>query len=475
MTTLIKNGLVYDGVSPEPRRADVLFDTKKIRAVRPLLRASALRVIDASGCAVIPGLIDTGSSIDRYGGLFSEDIQKEFVRRGITTVIAGGGGASLAPFRADVFHAFFYPSDSFSGNADWVSFGDFLNALRATRLWLHAGSLAGYRNIFSPFASPLEIRQRAEAVLQDGALGISFDWDDAVSYPVSLRNLEAAAEVLASAKKACSLYLDSSRVSFGALHLFSRMFARLRAKFHISRFRPHASLFPEWESGRGFSKYADISLSSHLPYPIYGFLPSSFRCLEFAEMQRRVRLVEYEDEILTHLRALPLSEVLIAHLPHHLRHLEGKRFRDLVFRFLLSLPRTVLHCMRLSDLKAVLLLKNSSSEHALPFLRHSSSTISSGGTLPLCISLRDSQTFQVSAFPRLAESSGLLTGEVLAKMTSLPAKLYGIRRRGKIAEGFHPDLAVLKNWNVARVFVQGELAFENGVFHDTHSGKVIVD
>ncbi|MDP3725160.1 MAG: hypothetical protein Q8R20_01680, partial [Nanoarchaeota archaeon] len=232
MTTLIKNGLVYDGVSREPRRADVFFEKDKIRAVGPRPRARADRVVHADGCVVIPGLIDTGSDIDRYGGLFSHDIQKEFLRRGITTVIAGGSGVSLAPFRPDLFRTFFHSSESFAGNADWKSFADFLSVLRKGRLSLHVGAMAGYRNLYSPFVSQREMRERVIRVLEEGALGVSLDWSDPVSYPFSPDAVRALGEALSSSGKVCALGLDSSRLLPGPFDMFRRFFSGLRSKLH---------------------------------------------------------------------------------------------------------------------------------------------------------------------------------------------------------------------------------------------------
>ena len=439
MTTLIKNALVYDGVSREPRRADIFFDTKKIRAVRPRIRARADRIFDARGEAVFPGLLDTNPSLGRREDFLTDEAQKEFLRRGITTLIAP------------------YP----------------LSLLSTARLRLHAGSLFDYRSVFSPFLSSAKMLGLVERGLEDGALGIFFDWGDPVSYPFSLRSLTDVGSALSSAKKVCVFHLDPSRSSSGLLHMFSRIFSGLRAKLHFSRFRPQETLFHEWVSGRSLNQYADISFASDVPYPIFGLLPPSFHRLEFEEMARRIRDREYEKEILSHLEQIPLSDIRLGRVPPHVQHFSGKRFRDLVFRFQLPLARAALHFMRISDLEATVLLRNAAERHAFSFLRHPSSTLSSGGTIPFATQLSGARVFHVSDFPRLAESSGLFLGEVLAKMTSVPARLYGIPRRGRVEEGSLPDLVIARDWVPAKVFVGGELAFHNGVFSDSYSGKII--
>ena len=95
---LIKNGTVIDGSGADGFRADVVVKDGKIVAVGENL-GEAARVIDAAGLVVTPGFIDSHSHADSSIFTFPEQIEK--VEQGITTNIAGQCGVSPAPVKKD--------------------------------------------------------------------------------------------------------------------------------------------------------------------------------------------------------------------------------------------------------------------------------------------------------------------------------------------------------------------------------------
>ena len=95
---VIRGGEVIDG-SGRPRfRADVAIDDDRIAAVGRLAGAGAEREIEAGGRIVCPGFIDTHTHDDRLlrdGGDMAPKASQ-----GVTTVVAGNCGISLAPLVA---------------------------------------------------------------------------------------------------------------------------------------------------------------------------------------------------------------------------------------------------------------------------------------------------------------------------------------------------------------------------------------
>lgn len=90
-TTLIRNGLL---VLPEGERAgDILLADEKIQAIGPNLSGDgAHRIVDASGCVVLPGLVDPHTHIVLDTGIYKTPDDWEVGTRtaacgGVTTVI----------------------------------------------------------------------------------------------------------------------------------------------------------------------------------------------------------------------------------------------------------------------------------------------------------------------------------------------------------------------------------------------------
>ena len=93
--TIIRGGQVIDGTGRLRFRADVAIDDDRIAAVGDLSGAVAQRVIDATGRIVAPGFIDVHTHDDRM--LRDAGDMTPKVSQGVTTVVAGNCGISLAP------------------------------------------------------------------------------------------------------------------------------------------------------------------------------------------------------------------------------------------------------------------------------------------------------------------------------------------------------------------------------------------
>lgn len=91
MTILIKNGRVLDPATETDKIADVLIKEGKIKKVDTKIKAAADKVIDASGCFVMPGLIDLHVHLRDPGYEYKETVEtgaKAAAKGGFTTVLA---------------------------------------------------------------------------------------------------------------------------------------------------------------------------------------------------------------------------------------------------------------------------------------------------------------------------------------------------------------------------------------------------
>ena len=94
---VIRGGLVVDGTGAAPRRADVAITGDRITAIGDKLDGRS--VVDASGCHVTPGFIDIHTHYDAQ--VFWDPALTPSCFHGVTTVVAGNCGFSIAPTRPE--------------------------------------------------------------------------------------------------------------------------------------------------------------------------------------------------------------------------------------------------------------------------------------------------------------------------------------------------------------------------------------
>ena len=116
---LLRGGTVIDGTGAPRRTADVAVDGARVAAIGRLDAMRAEREIDASGLVVCPGFIDTHTHDDR--AVLSDPGMACKVSQGVTTVVTGNCGVSLAPLTGREPP----PPLNLLGGDDWYRFPTF--------------------------------------------------------------------------------------------------------------------------------------------------------------------------------------------------------------------------------------------------------------------------------------------------------------------------------------------------------------
>ena len=182
---LIKNARVIDGSGSPAFPADVAIENGVIAAVGQLGDASAVEMIDAHGRFLTPGFIDIHRHAD--AALFREGFGKAELSQGLTTVINGNCGLSLAPLggaHAEETVRYLAPiTGEIAPELRFDTLKAYFTAVQQLALPLNSGMLIGMgtlRTFVAGFAAgDLDLfQERAlhyylEAALADGALGVS--------------------------------------------------------------------------------------------------------------------------------------------------------------------------------------------------------------------------------------------------------------------------------------------------------------
>ena len=213
---ILRGGEVIDGSGRARFRADVAIEGDRIAEIGAVVRAASAGEIDVSGKIVAPGFIDVHTHDDR--ALFATPEMMAKASQGVTTVVTGNCGISLAPLTID--HAPPPPLDLIGEAVDYHygRFADYLAALDRTPAAINAACLVGHSTLrvgsMTALDRPAEapeighMRELLQEALDAGAVGLSSGLAYAPAEHAPPAEIEALAALL---RPAGALYTTHMR------------------------------------------------------------------------------------------------------------------------------------------------------------------------------------------------------------------------------------------------------------------------
>jgi N-acyl-D-amino-acid deacylase len=216
---LFRRARLIDGSGADARIADVLVDGDGITAIsepgRSFAVATALQVIECEGLALAPGFIDVHTHDDALLLQNASGKPHPKLSQGVTTVITGNCGVSLAPLQSRDVPA---PLDILGRDAyRFASFADYLQELQSSRPACNAAALVGHTTLRVRHVSDLSMEatgaqcetmaRDVQAALDAGAIGLSTGVYYPPSRAASTKEMVAVARPLGAVQAPITMHL----------------------------------------------------------------------------------------------------------------------------------------------------------------------------------------------------------------------------------------------------------------------------
>lgn len=425
---LLRDATVIDGSGAPRYQADVAIRGERIAAIGKLSAASAVEVIDVGGQVVAPGFIDAHTHDDR--ALLSSPDMTPKVSQGVTTVITGNCGISLAPMPIAVPQPVTPPLNLLDDAGEWFrfrSFREYTDSVRGAPAAVNCAHLVGHTTLRIACMERLDrpatgeevrrMRALVDEALDAGAIGVSTGlfYETAVA-----ATTEEVIEVSRPLGEHGGLYCTHMRDEA------DRIVDSLEETFRIGR-----------ETG------VPVVISHHklVGRPNYGRSRETLALIEQRMREQPVCLDCYPytagSTILSADRAATASRVLVT-WSKALPEFAGRDLSEIAEQLRVSQDEAI---ERLQPAGAIYFRMDE--EDVQRILQFGPTMIGSDG-LP-----HDTAPHPRlwGAFPRVLGHYGRLLGlfpleTAVHKMTGLTARNFGLRDRGLIREGAYADLTI---------------------------------
>ena len=500
---IIRNGKIIDGTGSPFFWADIAIKNGKIARIGKGLD-DAHKIIDAHGLVVTPGFIDSHSHADN--AILTYPDQMEKIEQGITTSIGGQCGESPAPNR-----------NGMSGQK-MQTMGDFLNEVKSIPQGANIATFVGHNELrctvmgMENRAPSKEELEEMKALLRDGiehgALGISFGL---VYSPGCYADTEELIELAKVAGEYHALVAAHIRNENSALVKATEEFIEVIRAAGVRGILSHhkASMKENWgkvnhtlrlidkANEEGVDVYCDV-----YPYTAWHtslsttFIPKEYRAVGSkeladllrnpvirAEIKARQLKVRGKDDLswgqITKCAGYPeyegmcLSEVAKVH---------GKDVYETIFDIISESHNLCYICgfsMCEEDVETV--------------LAHPRAMVCTDSSVA-----KDAKVYHPrlrGSFPRVLgryvrERKVTTLPEMIRKMKSMPASVYGLTGKGLLREGFDADICIFDPEKIIDhaeymacheraeglnyVILNGEIVLENAVYNGKKMGKVLL-
>ncbi len=514
MTTLLKNGKIYDGTGSDPVFGDILTEGDRIRKMGPDIADAADRTMDLKGLSVAPGFID-GHSHNDWFAIRKDQLPffEPFIRQGISTFVAGNCGISEVGFEKDSAFVDKAGAGLFGFTDTFGAYGSVKEFLEATdrkmpcnmlELAGHCtarASVAGTEN--RPLTPAEEERMLAilEKALQEGAAGLSLGLMYVPGVYSDTEEIRKVAQLCVKYDKPLTVHPRAeSKVSMsyplvGRAHILRALdeLVEISRGTHLKLQYSHAIFV-----GRSSFRYKDEFLKIlndqrsrgvDMMFDIYNelrgvsvitvILPDWFQGLSPAEKKKPATRMKLRALVAatSKLLGFGFDDIEIAYIGPGYECYEGKTVHQIAVEEQASDFDTYLKLCEISNFKGRVNMGPYTTEEIIHDFEKN----------PNCLYITDAWVEEHGVqnpvlhdcFPRFLRDSLLGLGDTMPRtvrrMTGATADRFRIPERGYLREGYYADLTVFdeeklkagtpgqgKAFGIEKLLINGALVLDQG-------------
>lgn len=473
---IIRGGTVVDGSGSPPKRADVGVLGDTIQAVGDLSAASAERVIAAEGRTITPGFVDTHTHSE--GVLLSEPLHANALMQGITTVITGLDGMSFAPLSPSRYSEYRWwlsglhgrpPDDILTGSVDGFLSNFRHVGVNVAYLVPHATirlEIAGFVDVPLDHDQIRVAQRMIRQGLDEGAVGFS---SGGSYYPGPWADTDELSAMCEALREGGGVYVAETRRAnleraYGHDGLAEALeVARVaRVPLHLAHFRtsPATASRPSELVGpvdKARKDLVDVTFDIY-PYPtgssiLVGLLPSWAQEGGPSDILARLRSGD-RDRIAAWLnehRQEALTEAVISYGGER-SELEGNSIATLATRDHVTVGEMLCSLLDWTDLEIGFVVSPPTDPAIWEQVDRDAMSLLSRPDYMVCSDITPLGGFchprSFGAYPRFLgrlrrRYDTISLEDMVERMTSRPARRFGMSKRGRISEGWYADLVVL--------------------------------
>lgn len=517
---LIQNGTIIDGTGKPRYKADIRIERDKIKDIGKLAPQKNEKVIDALGKFVAPGFVDILNRSDIHFSLFEDGGLRSLVRQGITTIVGGGCGASLAPIITKDSLKPIQKWENLSRiNANWSGTDEYLLEVERHKPSVNFATLTGYstirRGLFGEHFEKIsddglkKVACLLEKSIKDGSFGLSLGLAYSHERIADEREIECLARVVKAQMGFVAVHLrDEGKDLLSSLEEVLNIGSKYKISIHIYHVKAFGReawhLFPkaldeiEKAQDTGIKVTFDVYPYTTTESVLYLLLPHWMSHGGRRELLNRlhdqVSRKKTREEMEIHKEEL--LDIIIAR-GNIDQNFIGKSLREIARNQGVSVADALMNTISVSGDQVVGFMSFINDQNLESAIVSKAGIISSDGAGYRTLEGKSGMLIHprsFGAFPRflkyyVRERSVLSWEEAVHKITLAPAEKIGLEKRGKIEAGNYADIivfdperlrdnATFKNpfqyaEGIDYVLVNGGFALKRGRFQKGRWGRVL--